>query len=246
MISDFARGAGYLLQGFRLLNRSGVRRFVLVPMLINIILFSLLIYFGMGYFESLVESLLPQGDAWWVGIARVLLWMVFALVVLLALFFAFTLVANLVASPFNGLLAEAVERVLTGGEMPAAGLMQAVRDFVPAMLIELRKYGYFGVIAIVLLVLTIVPVVNFVAPFLWVLFSAWMLVLEYVAYPMENHGQRFPAARAAARRHRAMGLGFGLAVSAIMLVPLLNFVVMPAAVAGATAMWVEVWRGSSA
>ena len=246
MITDFTRGAAYLLRGFRLLLHPGVRRFVVIPMLINIVLFSLLIYFGLGRFETLVDSLLPQGDAWWVGVARLLLWMVFALVVLLFLFLVFTLAANFVAAPFNGLLAEAVEQLLTGGEIPAMGLARALRDFVPALLVELGKYAYFGIIALVLLVITVVPIANIVAPVLWVLFSGWMLVLEYVAYPMENHGQRFPAARAAVRKHRVMGLGFGLAVSLAMLVPLLNFLLMPAAVAGATAMWVESWREASA
>jgi CysZ protein len=36
-----------------------------------------------------------------------------------------------------------------------------------------------------------------------------------------------------------MSLGFGLAVMISTVLPLVNFVIMPAAVAGATVMWIE-------
>ena len=36
-----------------------------------------------------------------------------------------------------------------------------------------------------------------------------------------------------------LGLGFGVEVAATMLVPIVNLIVMPAAVAGAIALWVE-------
>ena len=35
------------------------------------------------------------------------------------------------------------------------------------------------------------------------------------------------------------GLGFGMAVMTATLIPLVNFMVMPAAVAGAAAIWIE-------
>jgi Uncharacterized protein involved in cysteine biosynthesis len=38
-----------------------------------------------------------------------------------------------------------------------------------------------------------------------------------------------------------MVLGFGGAILLIMTIPLLNFLTMPMAVAGATAMWVAQW-----
>ena len=61
-------------------------------------------------------------------------WLAFVLVPLAVLagltvmFFSFTLLANFIASPFNGLLAEAVELRLGGRELPSASLSQMVRD----------------------------------------------------------------------------------------------------------------------
>ena len=45
--------------------------------------------------------------------------------------------------------------------------------------------------------------------------------------------------RARLRRRRLLGLGFGAATAGLAMVPVVNFIVMPSAVAGATAMWVR-------
>ena len=72
-----AAGVGHLLQGLRLLNQPGLRRFVLIPLLVNIVIFSLLIWFGIGQFEMLLDWLLPE-DRWWSFLSW-LLWPLFAI-----------------------------------------------------------------------------------------------------------------------------------------------------------------------
>jgi len=63
------------------------------------------------------------------------------------------------------------------------------------------------------------------------------LSLEYMDYPMGNHGLDFKAQLKALRRVRLNALSFGGGLTLLMMIPVLNFAAMPAAVAGATAMW---------
>ena len=176
----------------------------------------------------------------WLAWLSWLLWLLFALLAGVVVFFTFTVIANIIGSPFNGLLAEAVERLLTGQEPPASGsLAEAVRDAPRAILDELRKLGYFLLWAIPLLILFWIPGLNLAAPFLWALFSAWMLALEYGDYPMGNHAMSFGEQRRLLRGKPLLALGFGGTTLLATMVPLLNLVVMPAAVAGATKLWVE-------
>ena len=63
--------------------------------------------------------------------------------------------------------------------------------------------------------------------------------MEYADYPMGNHELDFKSQLAYLKRRRMLSLGFGATVTMALLVPLLNFLVMPAAVAGASKMWVE-------
>lgn len=76
-------------------------------------------------------------------------------------------------------------------------------------------------------------------PILWMIFTAWMLALEYTSFPMGNHGLLFSQQRDRLRKKRLTVLGFGGATLLMTLIPVVNFLAMPVAVAGATALWVE-------
>lgn len=235
---DLFRGAAYLLEGLRLVRQPGLRRYVLIPLLINVLLFGGLLYFAYGWVGGLVELLLGYlpGYLDWLGY---LLWPLFALVGALVVFFGFSLLANLIGAPFNDLLAAAVARHLTGQSQEEGDWKTLFRELLPNLLSELRKLLYFLLRLIPLGILFLIPGLNLAAPFLWALFGVWMLALEYVSYPMGNRGLLFAQQRRWLREHRGLSLGFGAATLLGTLVPLVNFLVMPVAVAGATAMWVR-------
>ncbi len=236
-------GAKYFLQGFTLLIKPGVFPYVFIPLLINVALFTVVLILSIGQFEHLmawVMSYLPDWLQWLSG----LLWVLFALSLLIVIFFTFSLVGNLIAAPFNGLLSEAVARHLrsTPAETPATSWAQALTASPKMLWNEGKKLGYFAKLAIPLLVLFFIPGLNLFAPLLWFLFCAWMLAVEYSDYPLGNRGMSFPDQRALLRQYRGNSLGFGATALVMTMVPLLNFIVMPVAVAGATAMWVDYYR----
>jgi CysZ protein len=238
-------GAGYLLEGIRLITRPGLRRFVLAPLLVNILVFSGAIYYGVSRFDGFVIWMDDQIPSWlhWLNW---IIWPIFVLALVIVVFYSFTLVANLVAAPFNGLLAEKVELYLTGQPLEAGGgLKQALIELVPTLIDETKKVLFALAWAIPFLILFFVPGINLAAPVLWFLYSAWMLNLEYSDYAMSNNGLKFKEIRARLRTRRIMGLSFGSAVAGLTMVPVLNFIVMPSAVAGGTAMWVKAFRDSA-
>ena len=234
-------GMYYLLQGLRLLRQPGLRRYVAVPLLVSTLCFAGALY-GLGFWlEGLINSWLghlPQ----WLDWLRYLLWPVFALAAVLVVFYGFSVLTNLVAAPFNGMLAEAVEKYLTGQPVETGGWRELAADFVPSLVSELRKLLYFAVRALPLGILFLIPAVNIVAPFLWGLFSAWMLAIEYCDYPLANHRLQFAQQRELLRRRRLLAYGFGGSTLLLTMIPLVNFLAMPAAVAGATALWVGEFR----
>jgi CysZ protein len=241
-VQDFYKGFGYLLEGIRLIQAPGLRRFVVMPLLINSLLFAGLIYAAVIGFEHLMDYLLGFLPGWlhWL---QYLLWPLFAASVMIILAYSFTLLANLIAAPFNGLLAEAVEKHLQGQSLEQTGSWKALlKDIVPSLLSEIQKILYFVLRAAPLALLFVIPGVNLAAPLLWTLFSGWMLTLEYADYPMDNHGLKFRQQRPVLRTRRTLSMGFGLTTLGLTLIPFVNFIAMPAAVAGATAMWVRELR----
>jgi CysZ protein len=232
----------YFFQGMKLIFAPGVRRYVVIPLAINILLFAALIWFGASQFQVFMHWLMPELPDW-LQFLEWLFWILFGISALLILFFTFSLLANIIGGPFNELLAEAVEFQLTG-ERPedAGGMQKLLANIVPSMIDETKKLLYMVLWSIPFLILFLIPVVNIVAPFIWIVFSAWMLTIEYTDYPMGNHGLRSDEQKQRLRGKRFLSLGFGGAVTIATIIPVLNFLVMPSAVAGATAMWVNQFK----
>lgn len=244
-VSSAVAGIGYFFQGIGLITKPGVKKHVAVPLIINIILFSIGMYYLVTQYEALVDYLTPDVPDWlpdfitplvdwFIG----LLWVLFAAVALIIIFFTFTIVANIIGAPFNSYLSAAVERHLTG-KNPDELETNIWKQTVASIGGELRKLGYLLMWSIVLLVISFIPVINFVSPFLWAAFGAWMLAIEYADYPLGNRGLTFPKIKSTLRTHRWLSLGFGGAATIATMIPLFNFLVMPVSVAGATAMSVK-------
>ncbi|HKK15437.1 MAG TPA: sulfate transporter CysZ [Gammaproteobacteria bacterium] len=233
---DLISGFKYALQGVALLGKPRVRLFVIIPLFINTLLFAGAIYFGASMLSNFIDSALT---GWWEWL-RWLLWPIFIVISLTIAFFCFSIIGNLVASPFNGFLAEAVEIHLTGRQPDeTSGLAQLPGEIRKALVSEARKFLYFAIRALPLILLFFIPLANFAAPFLWILFGAWMLALEYMDFPMGNHGILFPELRNSLKSKRPLAFGFGLGVMLMTLIPVFNFMAIPVAVCGATRMWVE-------
>ena len=96
--------------------------------------------------------------------------------------------------------------------------------------------------ALLVSVISILPGLNFAAPFLWVMLGAWMMALQFIDYPMDNHRLPFKEVRAACSARRATSIGFGVVVAVVSGIPILNLALIPAAVAGATLLWCDELR----
>lgn len=239
-MKEFILGFKYLLQGLGYISRPGMRRYFAIPLLLNILVFSLLTYFGFSFFQESLGWLMPEGDSVWLDVANILALIIFTPILLIAVYFMASVLANFIASPFNDLLSEQVEQIAGGSKAEGKSFIQVITGMGPILAGEIKKYIYFGLFYIPLIIITFIPPINvLIAPVAWVVFGAWMLALEYLAFPMQNHHHTFGEVRAFARKNRMRTMGFGLTVLLATLIPLVNFIVIPAAVAGATLLWVD-------
>lgn len=228
-------GPGSLARGFRLILRPGIRPFVLLPLLGNIVLYALAATLAFGGLDWALDRWLPEGWDW----LRWLLVPVLALLLLLAAVFTFTLLANLLLAPFNGMLAARVEKLLRGRvrSPPQRGMLVEARRTVAD---ELRRWGYVLLRLLGVFVLGFIPVVGVLAVPLGIALGAWFLAMEFAGNALGNWGYGFDAQRRLLRSHWPRFLGFGLATMGLALVPGLNLALVPAAVAGATALCLDL------
>ncbi len=236
MVADIATGTRAMARTLRLLNQPGVRVYVVVPLSINLLLFGALVFYGYSQFLPFVEwlmSFVPDFFAF----LEWLIWLFFGVLATLTVFFAFTPIANIIAAPFNALMAEKIEIFLTGTS--ASSNITFRRMALDAIVSQLGKLFYILLWALGLFLVSLIPVINLVAPVLWVLFGSWLLSLEYFDYPMGNHDIVFDEQKRILRERRGIALGFGGSVMIMTCIPVINFFAMPVAVAGATLLWVE-------
>ncbi|MEY3106610.1 MAG: hypothetical protein RIT35_776 [Pseudomonadota bacterium] len=230
-----ALAVGYLFKGLKLLTSNQLRAFIVIPVLINVVLYSVALMLGYYYLTDLIEQFIPGWLHWlsWV------LWPLFFISFFIAGFFTFTVLANLLAAPFYGKLSAKTLMLINGQvkeieEQPLLKVMSA----------ELKRAGYLLSRALPLLVLSFIPGVNVLAPFLWTLFGAWGMSLEYMAYPLENAGVLFPEQKQLVKSIRLGALSFGGLAAMGLTIPLINIIIAPVAVIGATIYFNDVMKES--
>lgn len=228
-------GIRYFGRGFSLLSNKGLKRFVAIPILINAILMTALIYFGGGWLLDKVEWLVDLFPSWLSWLTWIITPVAALTIISMTLYF-FSAVLNLVAGPFNGLLSEAVETKIVGVEIPEESIGEQVSRTLQR---ELKKLGYFLPRYLGLLVISFIPVINIVSPVLWFIFGAWVLTLQYLDYALDNNGHSFADLHQALKLQPLTTLGFGFVVAVGFMIPIVNLLVMPAAVCGATLYWSE-------
>tara|TARA_R110000868_G_scaffold410505_4_gene698846 strand:- start:88563 stop:89285 length:723 start_codon:yes stop_codon:yes gene_type:complete len=240
MIQSSTSGMQYFFRGMSMLTHPKLRNYVIIPLLINIVLFAALSWVGYHYFSQFVhwmDSFIPHWLQWlsWI------LWILFAIADLVIMAYTFTLIANIIAAPFNSSLSERVQELITGEKKSASALSQ-VKDIPRSVGRAGLWLLYYIPRAIFFAILFLIPGVNAAAPFTWFAFNAWVMSVQYMDYPMDNNGHSFKHMRELLSQQRGTNLGFGSGVLLITMIPIINFVAMPAAVIGATLLWCERYK----
>jgi len=242
-------GAHYLSKGLSLVWKPGIRSYVFVPLLINIVLLTTATIYAFNEITSWYNELQTSDNSfiqWIMEYLDWLLWPLIVFTVFVVVFFIFAFIANWIAAPFNGLLSEAVERHLEAedshNKSRTAQNNFSWRGFlqeIPRLFVrEWQKFIYYLPRAIFCIILFFTPL-AIVAPFIWFFFNAWMAVIQYIDYPMDNHKVPFSQMLIQIKQKKSLSFSFGLLVMFFTMIPVINIFLMPVAVAGATNLWFD-------
>lgn len=241
-INSQRSGFGYFFYGLEIALTPGIRRFVIMPLLANIVLVGGALFYLFSQLDIWIEQLLGQLPSFLSWLSYVL-WPLLVLTILATFSYFFSTLANFIAAPFNGLLAEKVEEHLIGEKINDDGFSAVIKDTPRILAREWRKLLYVLPKAIGLFLLLLIPALGqTVGPVLWFIFTAWILAIQYCDYPFDNHKVKFNDMRNNLKQKQSKAYGFGALVSIFTTIPILNLIVMPVAVCGATAMWVAEFK----
>lgn len=251
-IKDLRAGFRFLIRGFTFLLRNPrLWPWAVIPTIINLLLLAVMLGLFVHFYGEIYDWLsshLGLGGwedptAWWQMFLNWILWVVnllfqifivlLSLIILLIVSYAASFI---VAGPFNDLLSEKVEVIVTGEEEPPFTIKKFLSDLWRTIKVESLKALILLAIPVVLFVFSFIPVIG--APlyvFLTFVFGAWDLGFSYADLPFGRKARPFSERWEFAKRERwaLIGLGSGF------IIPFFALVFAPPMVVGGTLLYID-------
>jgi uncharacterized protein involved in cysteine biosynthesis len=231
-IVDTGRGIKTYLAGARWLkNHPRYLFLVFFPMIIGLVLLSVGSGFFLKYADGIFDWVLfARPESWW-GIplyyaAKALLYLAFMVLGMVACI----LLTNVIASPVYEYVSMAVEADITGKTVPELSLRESFRLIGE----ELKKVLFILGISILLL---LIPGLNVLS----MAVTAFLVGWDFFDYPLARRGWDFRERFSFVVSEFWVVLGFGL----WLVIPFVQFIFMPLAVAGGTMLSVEALQKRS-
>jgi CysZ protein len=241
-VSGFARGFSYPLRALRFFRQHpSLLRYVAIPFAINLLVFSLIVYFGFDWFDWVLTHYAFSTDVWYGLILYYLAWVVTLMLTLVIVFFSFTMIGNLIASPFNELLSERTELLLQETtETQEGSIALFFKEAKYAFFYEIRKMLFFLFCMAMLLLLNFIPLVGAMTYAVLVpLFALFFLGVEYMAFVTMRKHYSFSQLRRYLFKRPLLMAGFSCSVFVLLAIPFVQFFCIPLAVVGATLLWCD-------
>lgn len=236
--NDFSKGFLYPFQAGRFIIRNSVLyKYIFIPFIINVAVFFMAAYGGLSVFGYFVAQHLPQGDIWYWLILKGLIWISAILLTIILVFFSFTVLGNLIASPFNDVLSERSEEILSG-EVVDAGPFSPIlfiKDTGKTLLNEALKMSLFVCCMLFLFALNLIPVLGVMLySTLAFLLTVYFLVIEYTGFVFSRNHLTFKDQRKFILENKLLCSGFGCGAFILLAIPFVQLFSIPMGVVGAT------------
>lgn len=126
-------------------------------------------------------------------------------------------------------MAERAQILLKKEPIPERGFGQVL---IQTLKRQWQFIKYYVPRLVLMCILFFIPILHPLLAFLWFLFNAWMLSMQYQDFVMDNNLVDFKTMRNMMKDRKSLSLGFGISISLFSFIPFVNFLIMPAAVVG--------------
>lgn len=243
-IREFFRGIRYLFRGLRAVfsYRRDLWLWALIPVILSLILYTFMFVVMVFKLDDIIQLFLPsvEDSIFWKAI-MVVLWIVVMAAVVVAAYFLFVPIMNVIACPFNEKLSEKVEVILLHKESPPFIFKVFVQETAITIFQEIVKLLIYAVIMLPLLLLNfLIPVAG---PVIFILIGGFITSL-YLSYDQldrcfSRHTMPIGMRLGFMKRYFWRSLGLGTAGVLLLLIPGAVFLVLPGSVAGGAMLFLE-------
>lgn len=218
------------------------RRFIIIPVFINILLAVLIFRYGLsGWIVQLLVDLLDArldgGWQWLVSLANI----IFNVIAFIMVSVIAVRVGTIIGSPFYGFVAERIDDKYRNGEsVPQVTVLQSVGN---ALWYEGRKLVLVFVLSIMGFILEFVPVIGVFIGSAFVLLSLTIVtLLDYTDVPLSRRGILFRQRIVLFRQYLPEILGFAVIMVPLSTIPIVNFVAVPLGITAGVLLFVKYMK----
>jgi CysZ protein len=243
-MGSFADGFGSVFAGVkRVFSTRGLKRYVIIPFILNLIILSGLWYLSLAYIYPKLASFVPTGGGFLLGLLfsllGVLLKIVFLILTFLLLVLLYSIIGMAVCAPFIEPISEKVEEVVTGRKIDTPFSISGMfRDISRSVMSSLGMLIIFIGFNVLLFFINLIP---FIGTIIYVPLSI-MSFLFFTGYQLNDSifaRKSFTLSKklgtSLKMKWAVMGVGAGFAVMA--LIPVFGFLAAVFGSAGATEIY---------
>ncbi len=236
-------GALYIFKGANIVRKNrSLWKYAAAPFIISLGLMCAG-YFFLYHMFTLIAPEYFSGSAWYFQILYYLLIVVVAVATFVGFFFLFIIVATTIAAPFNDLLSEKIEQVEKGVILDQKfSVFQLIKDIGRGLGHTFKILGIYVASQVIgLLFLFTIPLFGQLLYTVITLgATAFILSMEFTSYSMDRRRMAFGEKKSFFFSNLRTMLSFGVVAAFIASIPIVNFLSIPAAVAGGTLLFMDL------
>ena len=239
----FVSGFIHVFEAFDVVfSKPSLFLYFIVPFIISMFVLVLLIFFGITSLIEYVPGLFNLGDN--DGFLYQFFYIFVSIIVVLMVIFlagySFIAIVKVFCAPFNDLLSEKIEIMKNPHyKEPENAFQHFMSNLFPTIIEELKKISVFLTGYIIIVSLSLIPFINFVSPFILVIYSAIVLSIDFVDYSMARRRMKLKEKINFFKANKAEMLGFGTCVFLMFSIPIVNIFFIQVAVIAATLLFVK-------
>lgn len=216
--------------------------YAVIPILLNILAWIVTILIFSHYIWNWTQQYLSQFDAWYWLILIYFLAIVLLIVLIGISLLVSLMLISIIAAPFNDVLSEQTYILLSGQlQQEPFSFRKMWQDIHRTITTEVKKTTMIVGIFLGLLLINFIPGIG---TMLWIggsfLFAVWALAFEYLDYMLSRRNWSFQQRRQFIWEHKMHAFGLGMGIYLMLLIPFLNFILIPVSVIAATRCYYQI------
>ena len=225
-IQQFFSTLPLLMKGFGFIFRNKMQWFLLIPFIINIILYmggffimESVFHSLQSYFEVSIKSYFSDGMFRFVsGFLHVLIQVLYFLLFLI--YGGFLML--MVLSPVLSYISEKTEKIVTGKDSGSFKFTQFLNDFWRGLKLTFRNMFLETGILILMFFIGFIPVINLFIPIVLFFVTAYFYGFSFMDYQNERNGLTVKESIAFVRNNKGLAAGSGAIFTFALMIPIIG------------------------